>query len=333
MAAEVAVASGGRAPRAAQFRNVCFTINNPHLRGVPTPMFDALPARCKYIVWQLEQGEHATRHIQGYVEFTQSRTLRQIQLLFSWGGDPSAIHIEQRHGTAAQAAAYCKKEDTRIEGPWEYGEISQQGHRPDTAERRQQALTAVSQIRAGTTCLRDVAPDVLLDHPASLKLAQSMATAPMRPNVTVYYVEGETGVGKSFNVFRCFPDAFRPTVSGEKVWFDGYGDQTTLFLDELRGGIKLSFLLQILDPYPMHVEFKGGMVPARWERVIIGTNTPPSMWYPNIAERDPRTFAALMRRIHHNQTMFGGYEPDGEGAAIVADRDACQALFDRWFPL
>lgn len=330
-ALEVAAAPAARAQR---FRNACFTINNPAAHGVPNPMFAALPDWATYIVWQQELGDNGTPHYQGYVEFVSQRTLPQIHRLFSWAGVPSGIHAEKRRGTAAQASAYCKKADTRTAGPWEFGNISQQGRAAGDAERRAQALATVDALRAGTMSLREAPAEAMLDHPAALKLAVSMATAPRRDAMHVYYVEGGTGVGKSHNVFRCFPDAFRPTVSGDKIWFDGYGNQDTLFLDELRGCIKMSFLLQLLDPYPIHVEFKGGMVPARWSRVIICTNTPPAHWYRNMVETDPLTFAALMRRIHHVERVPGSglWGPDGEMAALVYSREECSALFDRWFP-
>ena len=37
-------------------------------------------------------------------------------------------HWEKRKGTHVQAKAYCSKEETRVEGPWERGEEPQQGN-------------------------------------------------------------------------------------------------------------------------------------------------------------------------------------------------------------
>ena len=116
-----------------------------------------------------------------------------------------------------------------------------------------------------------------------------MAPLVRRESVDVYYIEGPTGIGKTYGIFERFPDAYRPIVSGDKVWFDGYDGQETLLLDELRGNIKMSLLLQLLDPYPLKVEVKGGMVPAKWKRVFITTNTPPEKWYPHLSAEDPRT--------------------------------------------
>ena len=100
-------------------------------------------------------------------------------------------------------------------------------------------------------------------------MAMTLAPPIRRKQVDVYYIEGETGIGKTYGIFKMFPDAYRPVIAGEKLWFDGYNGEKTLLLDELRGNIKLSYLLQILDPYPLKVEVKGGTVNAEWDRVFI----------------------------------------------------------------
>ena len=41
----------------------------------------------------------------------------------------TAAHWEPRRGTHQQAAAYCSKEETRIDGPWEVGTPPVQGKR------------------------------------------------------------------------------------------------------------------------------------------------------------------------------------------------------------
>ncbi|AWB36049.1 master replication initiator protein [Sophora yellow stunt virus] len=88
----------------------CFTINNP---SSPLSLHETM----KYMVYQLEEGENGTRHFQGYVEMKKRTTLNQMKRLF-----PTA-HLEKRKGTQSEARAYCMKQDSRVEGPWEYGEF------------------------------------------------------------------------------------------------------------------------------------------------------------------------------------------------------------------
>jgi len=107
----------------------CFTWNNPLAKKL------ALPGGATYLVWQVEKGENGTCHLQGYVEWKNQKTLVSLK---KWL--PEA-HWEVRRGTAEQARAYCMKEDSRVEGPWEIGEISkpEQGKRSDLVEFREDA--------------------------------------------------------------------------------------------------------------------------------------------------------------------------------------------------
>ena len=44
-----------------------------------------------------------------------------------------SLHLEQARATRAKARDYCRKEDTRIDGPWEHGDFDAggQGKRND----------------------------------------------------------------------------------------------------------------------------------------------------------------------------------------------------------
>lgn len=89
----------------------CFTLNNPECNELP-----AYPASVSYAVWQREQGECGTPHLQGYVEFKSRQELSALRKWFQ-------AHWSVRKGTNVQARDYCMKEDSRVEGPWEFGEF------------------------------------------------------------------------------------------------------------------------------------------------------------------------------------------------------------------
>lgn len=115
----------------AKFRAVCFTVNNPEGQLTMAPFI-------KYCVYQKEKGESGTEHFQGYAELQGQHRLAALK---KWL--PTA-HFEARRGTAEQARAYCMKEDTRIDGPWEHGEYvpPQPGKRSDLDQACQVALEA-----------------------------------------------------------------------------------------------------------------------------------------------------------------------------------------------
>lgn len=77
-----------------------------------------------FIVGQLELSPTTQqRHIQGYAELARKSTLRSIKSLFS----DDTIHIERRRGSQRQAIAYCRKVESRISPPVEFGEPKKQG--------------------------------------------------------------------------------------------------------------------------------------------------------------------------------------------------------------
>jgi len=317
----------GKAKKAKdKWRNVCFTAHHATLTGV---LFAELPKDTRYVVWSLERCPETQKlHWQGYIEFTTQMRMGAIKKLL---GDPG-VHLEERKGTALEAANYCKKLETHVAGPWEFGELSNQGGRLD----RDDQISAIGKIRAGAMSLGEIPDDLLLTRPAAVKLALSLAPAVRRDRVDVYYIEGPPGCGKSYAVEDYFPDVFKPTLGQDRLWFDGYMGQDAIMLDELRGGVKLSFLLQLLDPYKMKVEIKGGTVNACWTKVFVCTNTPPEKWYPKISENDPRTFEALIDRLGFKEGRTS-LRDTGHWLRLATEdkmeaRKELHETFRSWFP-
>ena len=79
----------------------------------------------KYLVYQLEMGESGTPHFQGYIQMNKPVRFTHFHPMLE------RAHFEVSKGTPEQATAYCTKEDTRLEGPWVFGEIQGQGKRND----------------------------------------------------------------------------------------------------------------------------------------------------------------------------------------------------------
>lgn len=106
-------------------RNWCFTSFGK------APQFDdetAAEVGVTYMVYQKEKCPKTDReHYQGYIELNTPRTMRSVKYLL----DDKTIHLEPRRGTQAQAIKYCKKLDTQLESPVEWGEPKQQGKRSD----------------------------------------------------------------------------------------------------------------------------------------------------------------------------------------------------------
>ncbi|QLM02663.1 satellite replication initiator protein [Parsley severe stunt alphasatellite 2.2] len=74
----------------------------------------------QYAIWQHEKKAHD--HLQGFIQMkSYNTTFKKMKELI-----PGA-HLELCKGTVEENMNYCNKEDTRVDGPWEYGELLKRG--------------------------------------------------------------------------------------------------------------------------------------------------------------------------------------------------------------
>lgn len=268
------------------FRNWCFTLNNPTEEERSFFSNFQLGDYFVYLIYQEEKGDEGTIHFQGYVECREKRALNWLQIHLN-----NRAHYEPRKGTQEEAIAYCKKEETRVEGgqSGEFGQPKPQGRPAGTSEeRRAAAVDTLKKIRKGEIRPRDVDEEILLfpGYPAAEKRALSaIGKGPDRSDrFRIFVVNGPTGVGKSFAFHKICNGNYTGWRNG---WFtDAQNMHEFLFLDEFVGGckdgIQLHELLDMLDPYPQQLPIKGGFAPAMYRTVFITTNISPEQWYSSI---------------------------------------------------
>lgn len=80
-----------------------------------------------YLGGQLEKGESGTEHLQFFVRFANTKGKSYFKKL------DKRIHFEQSKNALA-SKRYCLKEDSRIEGPWEFGLFGKPGRPTRCAE-------------------------------------------------------------------------------------------------------------------------------------------------------------------------------------------------------
>lgn len=267
---------------ATRVRNVVFTWNNPpedHEKQLKD--CDDI----SYCIYQIE--EVSTRHLQGYLELKKQMSFNKLAKKFPW-------HIEARKGSQAQAIEYCSKEESRVQGPWEWGEKKVQGTRTDI-----DGMYAA--IRAGKR-ERDIAEDMPTTHAKYFKahdryrsLIDYDSTKDFR-TVSVTILWGEAGTGKTRMAVEDSDDYYilnAPTNG--TLWFDGYQGEKTLIIDDFYGWIKFNEMLRIMDGYQLRLPVKGSFVYAKWTKVFITSNKKWSEWYPNVT--NVNLLAAFERRI------------------------------------
>ena len=100
---------------------------------------------------------------------------------------------------------------------------------------------------------------------------------------------GATGTGKTYAAINYIADKTDyyicepPSNANGRVWFSGYDAQKVLILDEFNGSFcDFRWLLRLLDPYKLKVEYKGGFCWACWTTVVITTNLFPTAWYTGV---------------------------------------------------
>lgn len=257
-----------------QSRHWCFTLNNP-LEPYILPSWSGIV----YRIYQLEKGASGTIHLQGFVSFVKRHTFGPVKRLL-----PTA-HWEIAKGNPAQNKAYCSKEETRLAGPWEEGELpGGQGARND--------LETAAKL-AKQNKWNDIDPSVYVKFHRGLH-AYALLNLPQRSEKpTVIWLYGGTGTGKSKTARDIGGDDQYWKPHGK--WWCGYHQQPTVVIDELRPEeISFYHLLRVLDRYPLSVEPKGGNVQLNSPLIIITAPYEPRRLYYEVNSED---ILQLERRI------------------------------------
>lgn len=261
----------------------CFTLNNytkeeeKKLNG----LYEDKKHAISYIILGREVGDSNTPHIQGFVSFNSRTTLRQARTRIS-----NRAHFEKAKGTPTQAADYCRKD----------GEFTEYGSIPVTRGHRSDIDKLVQSIKNGNSRdeLRDEHPALFLRYTRAIGEWVS-SLQPVREWITEVIVHyGKTGTGKTRSVFEFIQRDAIYVHPGEQ-WFDGYTGQSVVLFDDFNGSeFKLSYLLKLLDRYPMRVPIKGNYVNWIPKHIFITSNKSPEEWYPCAHEEHKN---ALLRRI------------------------------------
>lgn len=297
-------------------KNWVFTWNNPefelNLESVPL---------ASYIIYQKEQGENGTIHYQGYLEASRRVRLSQLKNIHQ------GIHWEVRRGSQAQAIDYARKEDTRIDGPWEYGVPMQsvQGRRSDLVS----VARGIGDGRTFGELSEEFEAECLQYRRSILEAVRERdrqkLKRTMRESMEVVVYWGDAGAGKTRAVYEenGIENVFALTeCSNGTVWFDGYEGEDVLLIDDFRGWIRFQQLLKLLDIYPLRIPIKGSYDYAAWTKVYITSNHSPDSWYnPDSGHYLP----ALRRRIHRT-VHFSNDHPwlpgdDTVGGIVSEDAD------------
>jgi len=230
----------------------------------------------QYMICGLEVGMSGTPHIQGYVQFKERKTLKQLKNI--WPNQ----HMEIAKGTPSANQTYCSKDGQSHE----HGKcIKGQGARND--------LLAIKELidNGEHHRVREQYYADYIRYQKALKADIQHVTRDREELTELHIHWGTTGTGKSRFCFENYPGAYWKS-KGE--WWDGYEQQETVVIDEFYGWLPVDLMLRLIDRYPMQVPYKGGYTKFTSKRVIITANTSWQEWWRCL---DDRLRAAFERRI------------------------------------
>jgi len=264
-----------------RFRNCCFTsylLNESDIQLVES----------EYLVYGREVCPETKRnHLQGYLEFKEGKSLSSIKKLFK----DNTLHIEKRKGTAQQAADYCKKDGDIFEK----GVISKQGARGDLDDVVQRVLRGEISVDG----LVEEAPTLVHQYGRTLDRAEDirMRRVWRTEMTTCDWIVGKTEAGKSTYAFKEYNPETHYKWKYDSGWQDDYRQQPIVVINEFRGQIKYSDLLELIDKFPCEVRRRNRPpLPFTSKHIIITSALLPDELYHNLSAND--SLAQLLRRIN-----------------------------------
>jgi len=286
-----------RGRSSAKARAWCFTENSPEdskFHGAEREGLAAFAPGVRFIVYQLKRGEAEHHdHYQGYIELLTSRPLVWLRNNIS-----SSAHWEIRRGSQDEAIRYCQKADTRVRGPFLFGEASAgAGSRTDLVSFRD----AIKEGKKRSD-LFEAFPAMMARYPRFYDTFMRTRRPAVTLDFKVILLYGETGIGKTRWVHEHWtnkPGGFwdLPVITSG-MWFDGYDGEAYVLFDDFAGAaskVSLTTLLRLLDRYPIQVPVKGSFVWWHPRRIAITTNVHPNQWYKWTGRKS--SYLALKRRF------------------------------------
>lgn len=295
-------------------RKYQLTFNNPLEHGFSHPQIKAiLSDLASTAYWcmcdEVGAGEH-TPHTHLYIVFRNAVEFPNLKKHFY------EAHIEMVNGSNQQNRDYIRKE-----GKWADSDkaetnlpdtFEESGEMPaDRSASQKQSDEILALVKQGASNA-----EIMEQYPSSMnrldkieKARQTILNEKYKEvfrKLTVTYLWGETGVGKTRSIMEqfCYSNVYR--VTNYKNPFDGYEGQDVIIFEEFRSSLPISDMLVYLDGYPTKLPCRFNDKQACFTKVFIITNIPIEKQYPNIQIDEPETWQAFLRRINYNEKKQTG---------------------------
>lgn len=318
-----------------QSRKWQITINNPVEKGFSHDLIRRIVSSMKSVIyWCMadEIGEEGTYHTHIYLHGRGGIRFSTIKKQFDGG------HFEMAKGTAGQNRDYVaktgkwadsKKSETSVAGTFEeFGEIpmERQGQRNDLDDLYSMIKDGLSDYE-----ILEQIPNGILNVDKFDRVRQIINQERFKNEfraLDVYYVYGDTGMGKTRSVMEKYgySNVFRVTDYAHP--FDNYAGQDVVIFEEFRSSFSISDMLNYLDGYPLELPCRYNNKFACFTKVYILSNISLGEQYKSVQLDYPSTWSAFLRRI--KTVMHYTYE-GVQTKTLQAGRDGFYSLIDGEF--
>ena len=154
------------------------------------------------------------------------------------------------------------KQETRVEGPWEFGE------KPLQRNSRKDWESVYLKAKQGL--IEEIPADIRVRCYSQLKKIEKdhLKIEDNQGGCRGVWIYGDSGVGKSRLARRDYPDHY-PKLCNK--WWDGYNNQTNVIMDDIGPEHKvLGQQLKIWsDRYGCVLENKGGAMSSKYKNFVV----------------------------------------------------------------
>lgn len=258
-------------------------------------------------------------HLQGYFHLQKQLGFSRIKKML---GDD--VHFEFAKGTPEENREYCRKGLDPKKNPtgfadavfMERGDLPQQGKRNDLHAMREM-------FKSG----RPLCEVVLECKSYQAMKGAELLSKYIVPNITkkkkveVLWFYGPTGTGKTHAAYalveeRGMGDSLWVSADSLK-WFDGYGGQRAVIVDDIRrDDINFNYLLRLLDGRPIRCPVKGSFVTWNPDLIIFTCPMDAASFCP-CTENNEQLTRRVVQRQFKDRYVEQVEEVQVEGAAAI----------------
>lgn len=256
-----------------------FVITNWNLNS--EEVFRRYDDKIRYLAYGLETCPSTGRkHHQSFIIFYNQRSTRPKNLdaigkMFKLKETDVHCNVEPMYGSLKSNEKYCSKESELKT----LGDPPKQGARNDLDKLKVEIFNGKT---VDEICEEN--PEMYHQYGRTLeKLEDIYLRKQYRQEMTeCEWIYGPTGVGKSHRAFEGYNPKTHYVKNLNEDWWDGYTGQEVVILNEFRGQIKFSELLDLADKWPKTVKRRNRQpAPFLAKKLIITSSKPPDEIYVN----------------------------------------------------